>query len=82
MDPPRPTWRKLITHPRNLDCPTAQPVHGRGESEVCNAKTAILGSSERPASQASFRRPAAPGLMSGGVSGRIAGIFAAAPAGG
>jgi hypothetical protein len=61
MGPPQPTRRKSITH-RNLHCPTAQPVYGRGESEVCNAKTAILGSPERPGlasqlSQASRTRP-------------------------
>src|ERR1700730_5173449 len=59
MGPPQPTWRKPVTH-RNLLCPTAQPVHD--ESEVCNAKTAILRSSERPdlasqLSQASRARP-------------------------
>jgi len=47
--PPQPIWRKSITH-RNLHCPTAQPVHGRDEPEVCNAKAAILGSSNAPAS--------------------------------
>jgi hypothetical protein len=61
IGPPQPTRRKSITH-RNLHCPTAQPVHVRDESEVCNAKTAILRSSERPGlasqlSQASRARP-------------------------
>jgi hypothetical protein len=42
----QPTWRKSITH-RNLSCRPASPFTARHESEVCNAKEAILGSSER-----------------------------------